>query len=78
MHTCTGTFLVGFTKTIYTAFEGDGQVEVCVNVTSPEGDVCDEMVLIEVSNNEDPGSIPANVTAASKQAKLVGVSFLSC
>ena len=65
---CTGTFIVGFVETAYTVIEGDGQVEVCVNLTSPEGDIGDEMVLVEVFTNTDPGSIPADAAAASKLA----------
>ena len=64
--TCTEIFTVGFTKTTYTVIEGDGQVEVCVNLTSPEGDIGDEMVLVEIINNDDSGSIPIDVAAASK------------
>ena len=59
------TFIVGFVETMYTVIEGDGQVEVCVSLIS-EGDVGDEMVLIEVNSNEDPGSIPTDVAPASK------------
>ena len=53
---------------MYTVTEGDGLVEVCVNLTSPEGGIGNEnlMVPVEVNNNEDPGSIPPNVTSASK------------
>ena len=64
----TGTFVVGFVETSYTVIEGDGQVEVCVNLISPEGDIGDERVLVEVFNNTDPGSIPADAAAASKLA----------
>ena len=53
-------------ETTYTVTEGDGQVEVCVNLTSPEGDIGDERVLVEVFTNTDPGSIPADAVAASK------------
>ena len=59
-------FIVGFAKTIYTISEGDGQVEVCVNLTSPDGDIGDEVVLVEVFNNTNPGSILTSSTHASK------------
>ena len=62
----TETFIVGFVETAYTVIEGDGQVEVCVNLTSPEGDIGDERVFVEVFTNTDPGSIPADAAAASK------------
>ena len=65
---CTGSFIVGFVETMYTVIEGEGQVEVCVSLISPEGDAGDEMILIEVKNNEDPMSIPADVAAASKSS----------
>ena len=42
-------YIVGFAEPLYTVIEGDGQVEVCVNLTSPEGDIGDEMVLVEVT-----------------------------
>ena len=63
---CTEIFTVGFTKTTYTVIESDGQVEVCVSVSSPEEDIGDEMVLVEIINNDDSGSIPIDVAAASK------------
>ena len=76
---CTGTFVVGFVETAYTVIEGDGQVEVCVNLTSPEGDIGDERILVEVFTNTDPGSIPADAAAASKLALSLkaGVAVMS-
>ena len=76
---CTGTFVVGFVEIAYTVIEGDGQVEVCVNLTSPEGDIGDERVLVEVFDNTHPGSIPANAAAASKLALSLkaGVAVMS-
>ena len=61
-------FIVGFTEIVYTAFERDGWVEVCVNLTSLEGDRSDTRIFLEVYNNTHPGTIPANATAASKLA----------
>ena len=60
-------FIVGFAETMYTVGEGDGQVEVCVNLTSPEGDIGDEVVLVEVFSITNPGSI---LTHASKLNEL--------
>ena len=59
-------FVVRFVETIYTVSEGEGQVEVCVTLISSEGDVGDEVVLVEVISNMDPYSIPADVAIASK------------
>ena len=66
----TETFVVGFVETAYTVIEGDGQVEVCVNLTSPEGDIGDARVLVEVTT-KDPGSIPADAAAASELALVL-------
>ena len=66
IHVCAGTFIVGFVETMYTVIEGDGQVEVCVKLISPEGDIGDKRVLASVFDNTGPGSIPADVAAASK------------
>ena len=59
-------FIVGFVETMYTVSEGDGQVEVCVTLVSSEGDIGNESVLVDVINNMDPLSIPADAAAASK------------
>ena len=63
-------FVVGFAETMYTVSEGNGQVEVCVNLTSPEEDIGDEVVLVEVFSNTNPGSILTSSTLASKLNKL--------
>ena len=48
--------------------EDDGQVEVCVALISPKGDIYGGQVLVDVFNNgTDIWSIPANHMAASKQ-----------
>ena len=51
---------------MYTVTEGNGHVEVCVTLISPEGDIGDKTVHVEVFNNTNPGNIPRNATAASK------------
>ena len=68
-------FIVGFVETMYTVIEGDGQVEVCVNLISPEGNIGNEIVLLEVINNTDPSSIPADVAAASKLVYYILLSY---
>ena len=67
-------FVVGFADTMYTVSEGDGQVEVCVTLISPEGDIGGEVVLVEVFSNS--GSILTGVTAASKMNFFVGSHIL--
>ena len=51
---------------MYTVSESDGQVEVCVSLVSPEGDIGSKMVLVEVFNNINPESTTAGAAAASK------------
>ena len=71
IYVATGTFLVGFVETTYTVIEGDGQVEVCVHLIHPEGDIGNERVLVSVFDNTGPLSIPADVATASKLALLL-------
>ena len=59
-------FVVGFVETMYTVSEGDGQVEVCVTLVSSEGDIGNESVIVDVINNKNPLSIPADAAAASE------------
>ena len=73
-----GTFLVGFVETTYTVIESDGQVEVCVHLISPEGDIGSERVLVSVFDNTGPGSIPADVATASKLALLLTQYTVIC
>ena len=56
---------------MYTVIESDGQVEVCVKLISPEGDIGNERVLVSVFDNTGPESIPADAVAASKLALLL-------
>ena len=63
-----GPFVVGFVQTIYTITEGDnGQVsvEVCVTLISPEGDIDDERIFVEVFNKTNPQNIPSGSALAS-------------
>ena len=47
---------------MYTVSESDGQVEVCVNLTSVAGDIGDKMILVDVAIGEGPN----DAVAASK------------
>ena len=58
--------------------ESDGQVEVCVHLISPEGDVGNERVLVSVFDNTGPGSIPADAAAASKLPLLLTQYTVIC
>ena len=75
LSTYTDIFIVGFVETMYTVIEGAGQVEVCVTLTSPEGDIGNERILLEVFNNADPFSIPADVAAASTLVLCVLLNY---
>ena len=69
-------FVVGFAETMYTVSEGNGQVEVCVSLTSPDGDIGDEVVLVEVFSSTNPGSILTSSTHASKLNELSSRKFM--
>ena len=71
-------FVVGFAETMYTVSEGNGQVEVCVNLTSPDGDIGDEVVLVEVFSNTNPESFLTGSTAASKLNELFSRKPMQC
>ena len=64
----TDIFIVGFVETTYTVIESDGQVEVCVNLISSEGDICSRRVLDMVFNN--PGNNPDGTRAAASKLSL--------
>ena len=55
---------------MYTANEGDGQVEVCARLTQPDEDasIGDVRIFVEIINNTDPTIIPEDAKAASKLA----------
>ena len=61
-------FVVGFMEIMYRVIEGDGQVEVCVGLISPQGDIGGKMVLVEVFDNTNPESTNASGAVASKFA----------
>ena len=66
---------MAFVRTMYTALETVGSVEVCVNLTHPPIDILDEFVRTEVLNEPNSVYIPENSTLASKQIK---VQFKHC
>ena len=39
-------FEVGYVQTTYTVNESEGAVEVCVNLTKPQEDIADEVVVV--------------------------------
>ena len=55
-----------FVKTVYTITEGDGDVEVCVNLTRPSTDIFDSFVGVEVYRNDTSLYIPSGVMLASE------------
>ena len=66
----TGQFVVGFMETVYRVSEGDGQVEVCITLISPEGDIGGKRILVEVFNHVNPETIADGAPAASKLIHL--------
>ena len=59
----TASLVVGFVETSFTVTEG-GSVDVCVQLISPEGNIGDAQVWLEVCD-EDPPLIPAGGARAS-------------
>ena len=63
----TEVYVVGFAETMYSVIEGDNQVEVCVTLMNPKGEIFGGQILVEVFNNSiDQRNTPVNHTAASK------------
>ena len=58
-------FAVAFVETTYTVIESEGEVEVCVNLTRPPGDILEETLRVNVFNNESSAYIPAEAPIAS-------------
>jgi hypothetical protein len=57
----TGPFVVGFVDTVYNVTEGDdglGDISVCVTLTSPEGNIGGEIILVEVFDDTNPRNNP--------------------
>ena len=68
-------FLVAFVQTTYTVTEGEGQVEVCVNLTQTEIDLLNETVRVEAFNDET--YIPPNAVLASELSLSVYAQSLN-
>ena len=58
-------FIAAFVETMYTVLESEGQVEVCVHVTSPE-DLYDGVIYVEVYDFSSSIYIPSNAELAGK------------
>ena len=74
-----GPFVVGFVETTYTVIEGDNgysYVDVCVTLISPEGNIGDERVRVEVFHDRDSNNIPIGLALASKLCSLQKQSFM--
>ena len=59
-------FHVAFVKTMYTVVESESRVEMCVNLTSPEKDIRDETVQVDVFHDDSSVYIPPNSVLASE------------
>ena len=55
-------------KTIYTVVEGEGSVEVCINLTRPKEDIGDEKVFVEAYDYRRSVYIPAGAVLAGKSS----------
>ena len=64
MQLFTALLVVGFVETSFTVIEG-GTVTVCVKLVSPEGNIGDAQVWLEVIDENSP-FIPADGTRASQ------------
>ena len=69
-------FVVGFKETMYTAFESEGSVEVCVELTRPPFDILDETVHVRVTDYPHSVYIPSAATLASEMIFLASIILL--
>ena len=69
---------MGFVQTTYTAVEGVGSVEMCVELTSPLRDIIDETVTVSVVDYSASTYIPAGSTLASMELCCVGCKVQFC
>ena len=60
-----------FVETAYTITEGEGDVEVCVNLTRPSTDIFDNFVAVEVYRNDTSLYVPSGVMLASELQKYM-------
>ena len=56
-------FMIAFAETTYTVMESEGQVEVCINFTHPDG-ITDFTIFVESYNNSV--YIPSDAVIASE------------
>ena len=63
-------FVVEFVQTSYTVVEGEGQVEVCVNLTQPQTDILDEEIYMDVYRDNSSLYIPSHAELACKTHHL--------
>ena len=64
-----GPFVVGFVDTVYNVTEGDdglALISVCVTLTSPEGNIGGEIILVEVFDDTNPRNNPLCSALASR------------
>ena len=71
----TDPFVVAFVETVYSVGEGNGSVEVCVNLTQPQKDIQDEVVKVEVLDDSDSVYIPPGSPLASECALRYCISL---
>ena len=64
-----------FVETAYNITEGEGDVEVCVNLTRPSTDIFDNFVGVEVYRNDTSFYIPSAVVLASELRKYMCMSL---
>ena len=60
---------VSFDKTLYSVNENDGSIEICVNLTTPDYDIFENEVRVEVFENDTVKRnqyIPADAILASE------------
>ena len=69
--------MVEFVQTSYTVVEGEGQVEVYVNLTQPQTDILDEEIYIDVYRGNSSLNIPSHAALACKVHHLVRLKLLT-
>ena len=60
-----------FVETAYTITEGEGDVEVCVNLTRPTTDILDNFVGVDVYRDDTSLYVPSDVMLASELRKYM-------
>ena len=64
-----------FVETAYTITEGEGDVEVCVNLIRPSTDIFENFVGVEVYRNDTSLYVPSGVMLASELRKYMCMSL---